>query len=141
MTSRGIYCYKVMPFGLKNAGSTYQRLVNMMFADQIGRTMEVYIDDMLVKSLEAEDHISHLQQAFSTLRKYNMRLTLVKCSFGVSSGKFLGYIVTHRGIEANTEQIRVIHSIPCPMNVKEVQKLTGRMAALSRFIFRLSDKS
>ena len=68
MTSRGIYCYKVMPFGLKNAGSTYQRLVNMMFADQIGRTMEVSIDDMLVKSLEAEDHISHLQKAFSTLR-------------------------------------------------------------------------
>ena len=69
MTSRGIYCYKVMPFGLKNAGSTYQRMVNMMFTDQIGRTMEVYIDDMLVKSLEAEDRISHLQQAFSTLRK------------------------------------------------------------------------
>ena len=67
MTSRGIYCYKVMPFGLKNAGSTYQQLVNMMFADQIRRTMEVCIDDMLVKSLEAKDHISHLQQAFSTL--------------------------------------------------------------------------
>ena len=103
MTSRGIYCYKVMPFGLKNAGSTYQRLVNMMFADQIGRTMEVYIDDMLVKSLEAEDYISHLQQAFSTLRKYNIKLNPAKCSFGVSSGKFLGYIVTHRGIEANPE--------------------------------------
>ena len=95
MTSRGIYCYRVMPFGLKNVGSTYQRLVNMMFADQIGRTMEIYIDDMLVKSLEAEDHISHLQQAFSTLRKYNMKLSPAKCSFGVSSGKLLGYIVTH----------------------------------------------
>ena len=69
MTSRGIYCYKVMPFGLKNARSIYERLVNMMFADQIGRTMKVYVDDMLVKSLEAEDHISHLQQAFSTLRR------------------------------------------------------------------------
>ena len=141
MTSRGIYCYKVMPFGLKNAGSTYQSLVNMMFADQIGETMEVYIDDMLVKSLEAEDHISHLQQAFSTLRKYNMKLNPAKCSFGVSSGKFLGYIVTHRGIEANPDQIRAIHSIPSPRNVKEVQKLTGRMAALSRFISRLSNKS
>ena len=96
----------------------------MMFADQIGRTMEVYIDDMLVKSLEVEDHISHLQQAFSTLRKYNMKLNPAKCSFGVSSGKFLGYIVTHRGIEANPEQIRAIHSIPSPNNVKEVQKLT-----------------
>ena len=78
MTSRGIYYYTVMPFGLKNAGSTYQRLVNMMFADQIGRTMEVYIDDTLVKSLEAEDHISHLQQAFSTLRKYNMKFNPAK---------------------------------------------------------------
>ncbi|WZZ60405.1 hypothetical protein YC2023_060512 [Brassica napus] len=141
MTSRGIYCYKVMPFGLKNAGSTYQRLLNMMLADQIGRTMEVYIDDMLVKSLEAEDHISHLQQAFSTLRKYNMKLNPAKCSFGVSFGKFLGYIVTHRGIEANPEQIRDIHSIPSTKNVKEVQKLAGRMAALRRFISRLSDIS
>ncbi|CAA7047599.1 unnamed protein product, partial [Microthlaspi erraticum] len=141
MTSRGIYCYKVMPFGLKNAGSTYQRLVNMMFADQIGYTMEVYIDDMLVKSLVAEDHIMHLQQAFATLRKYNMKLNPTKCSFGVSSGKFLGYIVTHRGIEANPDQIRAIQVIPSPKNVKEVQKLTGRMAALSRFISRLSDRS
>lgn len=88
MTSRGIYCYKVMPFGLKIAGSTYQRLVNMMFADQIGHTLEVYIDKMLVKSLEAEDHIMHLEQAFSTLRRYKMKLNPSKCSFGVSSGKF-----------------------------------------------------
>ena len=80
MTSRGIYCYKVMPFSLKNTRSTYQRLVNMMFGDQIGRT--IYIDDMLVKYLEAEDHISHLQQAFSTLQKYNMKFNSAKCSFG-----------------------------------------------------------
>ena len=130
-----------MPFGLKNVGFTYQRLVNMMFADRIGRTMEVYIDDMLVKSLESEDHISHVQQAFSTLRKYNMKLNPAKCSFGVSSGKFLGYIATHRGIESNPEKIRAIHSIPSPRNVKEVKMLAGRMAALSRFISRLSDKS
>ncbi|XP_013639711.1 PREDICTED: uncharacterized protein LOC106344976 [Brassica oleracea var. oleracea] len=108
---------------------------------KIGRTMEVYIDDMLVKSLEAEDLISHLHQAFSTLWKYNLKLNPAKCPFGVSSGKFLGYIVTHRGIEANPEQIRTIPSIPSPKNVKEVQKLTGRMAALSRFISRLSEKS
>ena len=141
MTSRGIYCYKVMPFGLKNAGSTYQRLVNMMFADKIGRTMEVYIDDMLVKYLEPENHISHVQQAFFTLRKYNMKLNPAKCSFGVSSSKFIGYIVTHRGIEANLEQIRAIYLILSPKSVKEVQNLTGRIAALSRFISRLSNKS
>ena len=141
MTSREIYCHKVMPFGLKNAGSKYQRLVNMMFAEQIGETVDVYIDNMLVKSIEVEDHISHLQQGFSTLRKYNMKLNSAKCSFGVSSRMFLGYIVTHRGIEAIPDQIRAIHSIPSPRNVKEVQKLTGRMAALSIFISRLSDKS
>ncbi|XP_056864067.1 uncharacterized protein LOC130511206 [Raphanus sativus] len=82
--------------------------------------MEVYIDDMLVKSLDAEDHISHLQQAFTTLRRYTMKLNPSKCSFGVSSGKFLGYIVTHRGIEANPEQVRAIQVIPSPRNVKEV---------------------
>ena len=103
--------------------------------------MEVYIDDMLVKSLEAEDHIAHLQKAFSTLRKYNMKLNHVKCSFGVSSGKFQGYIVTHWGIKANPDQMRAIHAIPSPQNVKEVQRLTGRMAALSRFISSLSGKS
>ena len=103
--------------------------------------MEVYIDDMPVKSLEAEDHISLLQQAFSTLWKYNMKLNPAKCSFGASFGKFLRYIITHRGIEANPKQIRAIHSIPSLKNVKEVQKLTRRMAALSRFISRLSDKS
>ena len=86
--------------------------------------MEVYVDDILIKSLYVEDHISHLQQAFSTLRKYNMKLNPAKCSFRVSSGKFLGYIVTHRGIEANPEQIRAIHVIPSPRNVKEVQRLT-----------------
>ncbi|KAF8105130.1 hypothetical protein N665_0162s0009 [Sinapis alba] len=141
MTSRGIYCYKVISFGLKNAGSTYRRLVNMMFAEKIGKTMEVYIEDMLVKSLKAEDHISYLQHAFSTLRKYNMKLNTAKCSFGVNSGKFLGYIVTHRGIEANPQQIRAIQTIPSPRNIKEVQKLTKRMAALGRFISRFSDKS
>lgn len=78
MTCRGIYCYNVMSFGLNDARSTYQRLVNIMFADQIGQTMEVYIDDMLVKSLDAEDHISHLQEAFSTLLRYNVKLNPAK---------------------------------------------------------------
>ena len=82
--------------------------------------MGVYIDDMLVKSLEAEDHISHLQKAFTTLRRNNMKLNPAKCSFGVSSRKFIGYIVINRGIEANPKQIRAIQAIPSPHNVKEV---------------------
>ncbi|KAJ9553497.1 hypothetical protein OSB04_017542, partial [Centaurea solstitialis] len=140
MTDKGIYCYKVMPFGLKNAGSTYQRLVNMMFKEHLGRTMEVYIDDMLVKSERSHDHIDHLKQSFDILRQYKMKLNPTKCSFGVRAGKFLGYMVTQRGIEASPEQIKAIKEIQSPRNVKEVQKLTGRVAALNRFISRSSDK-
>ncbi|CAL2256933.1 unnamed protein product [Prunus armeniaca] len=91
---RGTYCYKVMPFGLKNAGATYQRLVNKIFKEKISKTMEVYVDDMLVKALELVDHIKNLAKAFSLLQKYNMKLNLSKCTFGVSSGRFLGYLVT-----------------------------------------------
>lgn len=94
-----------MPFGLKNAGSTYQRLVNEMFKDLLGDTMEVYIDDMLVKSKIAIDHVEHLKQAFDVLRKYGMKLNPSKCSFGVSAGQFLGYVVTQRGIEASPDQV------------------------------------
>ncbi|KAJ9557089.1 hypothetical protein OSB04_011703 [Centaurea solstitialis] len=140
MTDKGIYCYKVMPFGLKNAGSTYQRLVNMMFKEHLGRTMEVYIDDMLVKSERSHDHIDHLRQSFDILRQYKMKLNPTKCSLGVRAGKFLGYMVTQRGIEASPEQIKAIIEIQSPRNVKEVQKLTGRVAALNRFISRSSDK-
>ncbi|GFZ17254.1 hypothetical protein Acr_26g0005240 [Actinidia rufa] len=91
--------FSVMPFGLKNAGATYHRLVNKMFNAQIGKTMEVYIDDMLVKSLQAHNHIAHLQEAFDILRRHRMMLNPSKCIFGVSSGKFLGFLVTKRGIE------------------------------------------
>ncbi|XP_056854536.1 uncharacterized protein LOC130503993 [Raphanus sativus] len=140
ITDRGTYCYKVMPFGLKNAGATYQRLVNRMFADQLGKTMEVYIDDMLVKSLRADDHLAHLKECFTILNKYGMKLNPAKCTFGVSSGEFLGYIVTQRGIEANPKQISAVLNLPSPRNCREVQRLTGRIAALNRFISRSTDK-
>ena len=86
VTSQGLYCYRVMPFGLKNAGATYQRLVNLMFKKQIGRNMEVYVDDMLVKSKEEEDHLDDLKETINTLRQYSMKLNPSKCVFGVSSG-------------------------------------------------------
>uniref|UniRef100_A0A2N9EI37 Reverse transcriptase domain-containing protein n=1 Tax=Fagus sylvatica TaxID=28930 RepID=A0A2N9EI37_FAGSY len=101
ITSRGLFCYKVMPFGLKNAGATYQRLMNRMFHDQIGKNVEVYIDDMLVKSKEEGDHLKNLEETFKTLRRYQMKLNPSKCAFGVSSSKFLGFMVSQRGIEAN----------------------------------------
>ena len=106
ITERGIFCYKVMPFGLKNAGETYQRLINKIFANILVNTMEVYINDILVKSLNADQHLDHLCQAFQVLKRYNMKLNLTKCSFRVVFGKFLGYMVTQRGIEANPDQIQ-----------------------------------
>ena len=94
-----------MPFGLKNTGATYQRLVNHMFRPQIGRNVEVYVDDMLVKSVDEGSHLDDLQETFETLRRYKMKLNPSKCAFGVSSGKFLGFMVSQRGIEANPDKI------------------------------------
>ena len=92
--SQSLFCYKVMSFGLKNAGATYQRLVNHMFRPQIGRNVEVYVDDMLVKSLNEKKHLDDLQETFNALRCYNMTLNPSKCAFGVSLGKFLGFMVS-----------------------------------------------
>ncbi|KAL5801623.1 hypothetical protein ACOSQ3_033255 [Xanthoceras sorbifolium] len=124
ITERSIFCYKVMPFGLKNAGATYQRLVNKMFANMLGQTMEVYIDDMLVKSLITDQYLDHLRQSFDIIDKYGMKFNLTKCSFGVSSGKFLRYLVTKRGVEANPDQIQSIMDLRSPKSIKDVQKLT-----------------
>ena len=141
ITDRGIYCYKVMPFGLKNVGATYERLINKMFNEYLGKTMEVYIDDRLVKSLKKEDHIKHLEECFTILNPYRMKLNPAKCTFGVPSWEFLGYIVTKRGIEANSNLINAFLNMPSPRNFKEVQRLTGPIAALNRFISRSTDKS
>ena len=140
VTGQDTYCYQVMPFGLKNAGATYQRLVNKMFQKQIGTSMEVYIDDMLVKSTKAGLHVHHLVEAFQVLKDYRMKLNPTKCAFGVSAGKFLGFIVNNRGIEANPNKIRAMLDMRPPSNTKEVQHLTRRIAALSRFVSRSSDK-
>ena len=129
-----------MPFGLKNARAIYQRLVNRMFQKQIGTFMEVYIDDMLVKSTKAELHITHLTEAFQVLKIYNMKVNSAKCAFGVSAGKFLGFIVNNRGIEANSDKIKVVLDMLPPSNIKDIQRLTGRIAALSRFVSRASDR-
>ncbi|XP_074356818.1 uncharacterized protein LOC141696593 [Apium graveolens] len=116
------------------------RLVNMMFKDQIGRTMEVYVDDMLVKSKVTTDHIKHLTEMFNILRRFRMKLNPQKCVFGVESRKFLGFIVNHRGIEANPAKIKALLDMKSPTNVKQVQSLTGRIAALNRFVSKSSDR-
>ena len=115
VTSQGLFCYKVMPFGLKNAGATYQSLMNKMFANQIERNVQVYVDDMLVKSQREKDHLKDLKETFGTLRSYNMKLNPSKCAFRVITGKFLGFMVSQRGIEANLDKIRAIVKMPPPL--------------------------
>ena len=129
-----------MPFGLKNAGSTYQQIMTKMFEPQLGRSIEVFIDDMVVKSKLVSEHVGDLTNIFEILRKHKLHLNASKCSFGVGSGKFLGYMVTHRGIEVNPDQIKAINNLQPPQNPKEVQKLTGMTAALNRFISRSTDR-
>ena len=136
VTPVGSYHYKVMHFGLKNAGSTYQRMMTKMFELQLGKNVEVYIDDMVVKSKLVSEHLEDLTNIFEILRRHKLHLNASKCSFGVGSGKFLGYMVTHRRIEVNPYQIKAINSLQPPRNPKEVQKLTEMMAALNRFISR-----
>ena len=136
VTPIGNYHYKVMPFGLKNAGSTYQR----MFEPQLGKSIKVYIDDMVVKSKVVSEHVGDLKDIFGILRKHKLRLNTSKCSFGVGSSKFLGYMVTHKGIKVNLEKIKTINSLQPPRNSKEVQKLTRMTAALNRFISRSMDR-
>ena len=136
----GLYCYNVMTFDLKNAGATYQRLVTKIFRPLMGKTMEVYIDDMLVKSKECLYHTKHLQETFELLSTNNMKLNPLKCAFEVSLGKFLGVMVTQRGIEANPIQLRAIMKYQTPTSRKGVQELTGRLAALGRFISCFTDR-
>ena len=111
-----------------------------MFEPQLGRSIKVYIDDMVVKSKVVSEHVGDLTNIFGILRKHKLRLNASKCSFGIGSGKFLGYMVTHRGIEVNPDQIKVINGLQAPWIPKEVQKLTEMTAALNRFISRSVDR-
>ncbi|XP_075518298.1 uncharacterized protein LOC142552407 [Primulina tabacum] len=136
ITFGGTFFYVVMPLGLKNAGATYQRLMSQVFQKQIGRNIEVYVDDILIKTREMSCFIDDLTETFATLGKYEIKLNPAKCVFGVKSGKFLGFMVTDRGIEVNPEKIKAVIDMPSPQSTRDVQKLTGRIAALSRFISR-----
>ncbi|KAI5344786.1 hypothetical protein L3X38_012663 [Prunus dulcis] len=140
ITDRGFYCYKVIPFGLKNAGATYQRLLNHLFTPLIGNTMEVYVNDLLVKSRTADKHIPNLSAIFTILKQYKMRMNPTKCAFGVAFGKFLGFMISQRGIEANPEKIQAILDMTIPKTVKDIQSLIGRVAALIRFISKATDR-
>jgi len=140
MTELSCYCYTMMPFGLKNAGATYQRLMDRVFAPMIGRNVQAYVDDMVVTSRVKDQHVANLEELFTTIVKYKLKLNLKKCVFGVEAGKFLGFLLTERGIEANPEKCTAILGMRSPISMKEVEQLTGRMAALSRFVSGGGDK-
>ena len=110
VTPTGNYHYKVMPFGLKNARSTYQRIMTNMFEPQLGKNIEAYIDDMVMKSKVVSEYVGDLGSIFEILREHKLHLNASKCSFGVGSRKFLGYMVTHQGIEVNPDQVKAINN-------------------------------
>jgi ribonuclease HI len=146
ITPFGAYCYITMPFGLKNAGATYQRMIQRCFSTQIGRNIEAYVDDVVVKTKQKDDLIADLEETFTSIRAFKMKLNPEKCIFGVLSGKLLGFMVSQRhtgqprGIQANPEKINAILNMKPPSSQKDVQKLTGCMTALSRFVSWLGER-
>ncbi|PKA49925.1 putative mitochondrial protein [Apostasia shenzhenica] len=134
ITDQGTFCYKVMPFGSKNAGATYQRMIDTVFKNQRGRNVEAYVDDVLIKSVCVKQHLEDLREMLDTCRTYNIKLNPLKSIFGSPYGKFLGHMVSARGIEANPEKIQAIQEMKPPQTVQDIQKLNRRVTALSRFI-------
>jgi hypothetical protein len=141
ITPYDVFNYQVMPFGLKNVGATYQRMMQNCLGSQIGHNNQVYIDDVVITTRKEESLIGDLAETFDNLNRYKLKLNPTKCSFGVSAGQLLGFLVSARGIEANLEKIQVILTMGKPMKLHDVQKLTGRVAALSRFVARLGEKA
>jgi hypothetical protein len=140
ITPFGMYCYVTMPFGLRNAGATYQRCMQHVFGDHIGRTVEAYVDDVVVKTRKADDLVSDLRITFGCLRANTVKLNPEKCVVGVPRGMLSGYIVSQRGIEANPEKVVALKRMGSIRDLKGVQKVLGCLAALSRFISRLGEK-
>jgi uncharacterized protein YehS (DUF1456 family) len=139
-TLKGIYCYKMMPFGLKNAGATSQRAMQIFFNDILHKIFQCYVDDLVVKTRKREEHIRDLRIVFDRLRKYQLKMNPLKCAFGVKSGKFLGFIIQHRGIEVDQSKIDAIQRMPEPKNLRELRSLQGHFAYIRRFISNLAGR-
>ncbi|GJV26737.1 reverse transcriptase domain-containing protein [Tanacetum coccineum] len=131
-TSQGVYCYTKMPFGLKNAGATYQRLVDKASDSQVGRNLEVYVDDLVIKSHMEAEMIRNINETFRTLRRINMKLNPKKCTFGAREGMFLGYMISPEGIQLCPEKTKVVLQLPSLRTIKEVQSLNRKLASLNR---------
>ncbi|GJZ39367.1 reverse transcriptase domain-containing protein [Tanacetum coccineum] len=130
----GTFCYLKMPFGLKNVSATYQRMVDKVFRDQIGRNLEAYIDDMVIKRTSEEDMIKDIRETFERFRSINMKLNLKKCSFGVEEGPFLGHLINKQGKRANPSKFKEDTDLEPPRPLINIQILNGKLAALSRFL-------
>jgi hypothetical protein len=141
VTVDGLYCYVVMPYGLKNALPTFVRAMSKTFGDLIRERVEAYVDDIIVKTKRRSTQVEYLTLVFDKLRATRTKLNPDKCIFGVSAGKLLGFLFSHRGIEANSEKIKAIEAMRPPARIKDVQKLTGSLAALSRFISRQAERA
>jgi hypothetical protein len=141
VTVDGLYCYIVMPYGLLNALPTFARAMNITLGDLVRDIVEVYVDDIVVKTRESDSLLENLARVFDKLRATPTKLNPEKCVFGVSAGKLLGFLVSHRGIEANPDKIRAIEAMRPPARLKDVRRLTGSLAALSRFISRLAERA
>jgi hypothetical protein len=141
ITPSGIYCYLRMPEGLKNAGGSFSRMTTIVLHSQIGRNVLTYVDDIIVKSTKQENHIADLQETFANFRQARLKLNPEKCVFGVKKGKFLGCLVSTKGIEANPSKIEAILRMEPPSTKKGAQRLAGRLASLNRFISRSAERN
>nr|GEW11999.1 reverse transcriptase domain-containing protein [Tanacetum cinerariifolium] len=140
-TGHGVYCYTKMPFGLKNAGATYQRLMDKAFESQAGRNIEVYVDDLVVKSYTEAEMMRDIEETFRTLRNVNMKLNPKKCSFWLAEAVFLGYVVTPEGLKPCPDKTEAVLQLPSPRTIKEVQSLNEKLASLNRFLSKSAKKS
>ncbi|KAG9450509.1 hypothetical protein H6P81_010474 [Aristolochia fimbriata] len=139
-TPKGIFCYKVMSFGLKNVGATYQRAMQNIFDDFLHKRVECYVDDVVVKTKQSSDHLLDLRAVFKRLRRFQLKMNPLKCAFGVTSGKFQGFIVHHRGIKIDQSKIDAIQKMPEPRNVSELKSFQGHLAYIRRFISNLAGR-
>jgi hypothetical protein len=141
ITPSGTYCYLWMPEGLKNAGGSFSRMSAKVLHSQIGRNVLTYVDDIIVKSTKQENHVADLQETFANFRQAGLKLNPEKCVFRVKKGKFLGCLVSTKGIEANPSKIEVILRMEPPNSKKGAQRLAGRLASLNRFISRSAERN
>ena len=137
-TPKGIYCYKVKPFGLKNTSATYERAMQRIFDDILLKNVECYVEDLVVKSEKRLEHIQDLRQIFDRLCRYQLKMNPLKCAFGVTLGKFLEFVFRHWGIEINHSKIDAIQKMPEPQNIYVLKSLQGKLAYIRRFITNLA---